>query len=332
MRAAGVRLLAPQPLRASRAARLAHLSCSRMRSQAPSAALSAFQPATARHAAAMNSVESRQQDASLLSHRKEPRALGPVMLAPHEAASLVATPGQHAIVAAWLLLAASLLAKVVWASTALVASPSVLVAGAAVLVVAAWLAADLVVGIFHFFVDNYGSANTPVLGQVIEAFQGHHDAPWLITRGALPTVVEGPCVVTMPWLATALFLSPSAPIGLFTLFFAAWAVTAQLAHAWSHERRAQLPPAVRLMQDAGVFISCKVRHGWDGSRTPGSSRTLQEHRAHHLPPISDHYCILSGVWNIVLDRSGALAALERALYAWTGVMPRSWGGEIPATT
>lgn len=263
MRAVGVQL-APQPLRV-RASRLARLSFSRLQSQVALAPGSAApQSITACHAAAMEAARSRQElcgpSQLLMAHGEEPRrALGPVTLAPHEAASLVATPAQNAILAAWLLLAASLLAQVACASAALVASPPVLAAGAAALAVAAWLAADLVVGLFHFFVDNYGNATTPVLGQVIEAFQGHHDAPWLITRGALPTVVEGPCVVSMPWLAAALLLGPSAPVGLFTLFFAAWAVTAQLAHAWSHERRALLPPAVRLLQDAGVFISCKVR-------------------------------------------------------------------------
>ena len=36
------------------------------------------------------------------------------------------------------------------------------------------LIADLVSGVFHWSVDNYGDRNTPVFGAVIEAFQGHH--------------------------------------------------------------------------------------------------------------------------------------------------------------
>lgn len=36
------------------------------------------------------------------------------------------------------------------------------------------LIADLVSGVFHWSVDNYGDRNTPVFGTVIEAFQGHH--------------------------------------------------------------------------------------------------------------------------------------------------------------
>lgn len=36
------------------------------------------------------------------------------------------------------------------------------------------LLADLVSGVFHWSVDNYGNRDTPVFGSVIEAFQGHH--------------------------------------------------------------------------------------------------------------------------------------------------------------
>ena len=42
--------------------------------------------------------------------------------------------------------------------------------------------ADLGTGIYHFGVDNYGDANTPVFGRQIEAFQGHHRRPWTITE------------------------------------------------------------------------------------------------------------------------------------------------------
>lgn len=37
-----------------------------------------------------------------------------------------------------------------------------------------YLIADLVSGVFHWSVDNYGDGRTPVFGAVIEAFQGHH--------------------------------------------------------------------------------------------------------------------------------------------------------------
>lgn len=53
-------------------------------------------------------------------------------------------------------------------------------AGAALF--AAYVLADLGTAFYHFFVDNYGDASTPVFGGQIAAFQGHHQRPWTITE------------------------------------------------------------------------------------------------------------------------------------------------------
>lgn len=53
-------------------------------------------------------------------------------------------------------------------------------AGAALF--AAYVLADLGTAFYHFFVDNYGDARTPVFGGQIAAFQGHHQRPWTITE------------------------------------------------------------------------------------------------------------------------------------------------------
>ncbi|BFG29528.1 hypothetical protein CerSpe_158020 [Prunus speciosa] len=45
-----------------------------------------------------------------------------------------------------------------------------------------YVLADLGSGIYHWGIDNYGSALTPIVGAQIEAFQGHHKLPWTITR------------------------------------------------------------------------------------------------------------------------------------------------------
>jgi hypothetical protein len=48
-------------------------------------------------------------------------------------------------------------------------------------IVSSWVAADFGSGVFHWSVDNYGNGRTPVMGNIIAAFQGHHSAPWTIT-------------------------------------------------------------------------------------------------------------------------------------------------------
>ena len=48
-------------------------------------------------------------------------------------------------------------------------------------IVSSWVAADFGSGVFHWSVDNYGNGRTPIMGNIIAAFQGHHSAPWTIT-------------------------------------------------------------------------------------------------------------------------------------------------------
>jgi len=117
-------------------------------------------------------------------------------------------------------------------------------------------------------------------------------------------VVEGPCFITIPIQLAALLAPP--PLQLFAAGYCFWCVAAQVAHAVSHHRRSVLPPAVRWMQRAGIFISA------------------EEHRGHHMTPIATKYCLLSGVWNAPLDNLGVFKALEGAVYRMTGWVPRSW--------
>ena len=203
-----------------------------------------------------------QRDATSAEEAASSRPLGPAVLPPDEARHLISTPAQRATVAAWACLEVALLLRAATApgaAAAAAAAPGATAMALFALVAAAWLAADLAVGLFHFFVDNYGDEHTPVIGHVIAAFQGHHTQPWLITRGQFCTVVEGPCMTQLP-LQLAVLACGAGPAGcVFMAAYAAWSVTAQLAHAWSHERRTHLPAAVRVLQDMGILVSCKVR-------------------------------------------------------------------------
>jgi hypothetical protein len=49
----------------------------------------------------------------------------------------------------------------------------------------------------HWSVDNYGSKDTPALGGVINAFQGHHKYPWTITKRQFANNIHTTCPATM---------------------------------------------------------------------------------------------------------------------------------------
>lgn len=93
---------------------------------------------------------------------------------------------------------------------------------------------------------------------------------------------------------------------LFWAVFSLLVPLSQQFHAWSHLRKSEVPGPVRVLQDLGVLVSCKV------------------HGAHHRPPFEGNYCIVSGLMNGPLDRSGFFALLDRTVYGLTGVAPRCW--------
>lgn len=80
-----------------------------------------------------------------------------------------------------------------------------------------YLIADLVSGVFHWSVDNYGDGRTPVFGAVIEAFQGHHGE---FTRrpASLPASLQYLLPCLLPYLLPAsrrLLLRPEPVFGRF---------------------------------------------------------------------------------------------------------------------
>ncbi len=109
----------------------------------------------------------------------------------------------------------------------------------------------------------------------------------------------------LPLLAATLALPLPPPARAFAATFLLFTALAQQTHAWSHLKRGEVPAPVLALQDAGLLVSCRA------------------HGAHHKPPFSGNYCIVSGVWNEALD-GGPLLAAERLIYDRTGVAPRGW--------
>eukprot|EP00899_Mesostigma_viride_P006510 jgi/Mesvir1/15860/Mv03406-RA.1 len=165
----------------------------------------------------------------------------------------------------------------------------------------AYILSDLGSGVYHWAIDNYGDANTPIFGQQIAGFQGHHEFPWTITMRGFANNVHKTFAPTIPFALLYLATSESASWDVFAATFMFFVAASQQLHSWSHMKRSELPATVIALQEAGLLISRKA------------------HGAHHLPPFEDNYCIVSGVWNPWLDRSGVFRVLERAVYAVTGL-------------
>ncbi|KAI3433904.1 hypothetical protein D9Q98_003706 [Chlorella vulgaris] len=184
---------------------------------------------------------------------------------------------------------------------------------AGVAVCAAYALADLGTAFYHFFVDNYGDASTPVFGGQIAAFQGHHQRPWTITEREFSNNVHKLFKPAAPFAAVlALSAAAGAPVwwDVWSSSFLFLCCMSQQFHAWSHMKRSELPPAVVALQESGLLISRKA------------------HGAHHKSPFNCNYSIVSGMWNPVLDgdnpETSVWMRLERYIHSAYGVEPRSW--------
>merc|ERR1712032_169475 len=176
-------------------------------------------------------------------------------------------------------------------------------------VIASWIAADLGSGVFHWSVDNYGNGRTPVMGNIIAAFQGHHSAPWTITcRGFCNNVYKLCIPFGIPTVAGITYLSgPKYPmVSLFFTVFCAIEILSQELHKWSHMTKSNVPEWVNTLQDLGITIG----------RVP--------HAQHHIAPYDGNYCIVSGLCNEVLDKTGFFRWMEHRVYELNGVESNAW--------
>ena len=80
----------------------------------------------------------------------------------------------------------------------------------------------------------------------------------------------------------------------------------QELHKWSHQTKNEVPGFVNTLQDLGVSIS-RVSHA-----------------QHHLTPYDRNYCIVSGLCNDALDKSGFFRWMEHRVYEINGVESNAW--------
>lgn len=181
-------------------------------------------------------------------------------------------------------------------------------------VAAAYVLADFGTGVYHWSVDNYGSGATPIVGDQIAAFQGHHQRPWTITQrqfaNNLHKVFKPFIPFAAAWLAASSTLHFAPVANCFMSTFLFLVCMSQQFHAWGHMKKSELPKPVLALQEAGLLISRRA------------------HGAHHKAPFEGNYCIVSGLWNEALDQQGSdqgfFRKLERFVAARTGVEPRCW--------
>ena len=179
---------------------------------------------------------------------------------------------------------------------------------------AAWVAADLGSGFpFHWGVDVLGSPKTPLVGQMIAEFQKHHVAPREIGEGDFAGVTystgKGLAVVLGLFsLGMASGYEPSMITETALVAFSLGILNAQNFHRWTHAPKDTVPRWVKWMQDHGLAVS------------------REEHLRHHRAPHEGNYCLVTGMWNKLLDDSKVARWAEKMAFQLSrgNVRPTTW--------
>lgn len=174
------------------------------------------------------------------------------------------------------------------------------------LLFSSWVMADFGSGVLHWSVDNYGNGRTPIMGGIIAAFQGHHSAQWTITQRGFSNNVHKLCI-PFGVVPMALITAVTGPCTTFFFsIFCALEILSQEFHKWSHMTKSECSWWINQLQKFGLSIGRKP------------------HAQHHLAPYKGNYCIVSGVCNEWLDKSGFFRRLEHLVYKWNGIESNSW--------
>lgn len=160
-------------------------------------------------------------------------------------------------------------------------------------IIAAWLLADLLSGVFHWLEDRYGNPSWPILGEhVVKPNILHHEDPKAMLAGGY-------------WHRNWTTILPAMTLAVAGAAFATWWVVlafvflsqANQVHAWAH---CKPPVVVQFLQRANVFI-----------------RATDHHR-HHRHPFSTDFCTMSPLLNPVLSVLRFWQAME-AVLAFAGI-------------
>jgi ubiquitin-conjugating enzyme E2 variant len=153
-------------------------------------------------------------------------------------------------------------------------------------VLAAYAVADLASGIVHFLLDNFGSPETPVIGQkFVKPFRDHHVDPMAMTRGDFIAVNADNVFVCLPVIIPAFFfidVTQHPYRGVFVLGLVAGVIMTNQLHKWAH--MPTVPRLVAVAQRSGVVLS------------------KEHHSVHHSGKYDSNYCITWGHLDTVLNR------------------------------
>ena len=162
------------------------------------------------------------------------------------------------------------------------------------------LLADFFSGLVHFLCDNFGSAETPLLGpNFIKAFLDHHDDPQGMVDHDTVELLGNSCLGSLLLLALIHYFLPiqvllaSVYTHTFALMLIFIMVLTNQFHQWAHNHNS--PKFAKSLQRFNLILS------------------PENHNRHHKPPYDKNYCMTSGWLNPFLNRIRFFDGLAKIL-------------------
>lgn len=158
----------------------------------------------------------------------------------------------------------------------------------------AWIQADIISGIVHWFADTYGKIEWPIVGNTfIRSFLEHHIDPLSITRHDWIETNGANFFIGIPLLSFMFFTTefiPHSIIILFALTNILTALTNQF-HKWAHQPNPH--KLARSLQKVGLILD------------------KETHAKHHTKPFDKNYNITNGHTNIIFEKLRLYRFLEK---------------------
>ena len=169
------------------------------------------------------------------------------------------------------------------------------------MVLLAWLLADFITGLIHWFEDKCLNDNSKY--KFIQAVTNdnilHHKKPTALCELTIWKNIDTSVVIAWP-LAVVLYLAGAPHIISLAVFFASFG---NLVHMWAHQRRAKVPYLVQLAQGIGLMGS--QEHHFGHHYINGRVVTKGEAKI--------RYCVMTDWLNPFLDYIGFFDKLEKII-------------------
>lgn len=164
-------------------------------------------------------------------------------------------------------------------------------------ILAAWLLADFLSGVFHWWEDRYGNPDWPILGKyIVQPNIRHHSEQMAFLEGDYwkrnwTTIVPAAILAALAYATGQHF------VALALAFLS----QSNEVHSWAHQKR-------------GRFIR--------GLQLTGLLHSPEQHAEHHKRPFDVRYCVMTDWLNPALEAVSFWATAEDIVRLVIGVRPR----------